>query len=233
MKRNKKKQMKLLLENWRKYLTEEQGSSVIAHLVGQAGSGKTYLMQGEDNPDALAKKYPNLVTKDLDDFDDEADAVVASGKGDKSWRPDPHNTDQELARKHFDEVQSLVDQFLSSNSDKKVFLAGMSVFPWVEGDNQLDLGNPTHKFYLDVDPKVSAQRRIDRDIDKGLYGDEKISDEDYEENVAADMEHAAQEKAQLLSSGYEATTPAEIEKVVDSIMSTEQPDEDPQDETPT
>ena len=212
--------MKLLLENWRKYLNEEQGSSVMAHLVGQAGSGKTYFIEN-----TLLKKYPEIVAKDLDDFDDEADAVVASGKGDKSWRQDPHNTDQKLARKHFDEVQSLVDQFLSSNSDKKVFLAGMSVFPWVEGDNQLDLGNPTHKFYLDIDPKVSAQRRIDRDIGKGLYGDEKISDEDYEENIAADMEYAAQEKAQLLSFGYKATTPEEIVQVVDSIMSTEQPDE--------
>jgi hypothetical protein len=215
--------MKLLFENWRGYLKEEQGSSVMAHLVGQAGSGKTYFIEN-----TLLKKYPEIVAKDLDDFDDEADAVVASGKGDKSWRQSgkADQIDQKLARKHFDEVQSLVDQFLSSNSDKKVFLAGMSVFPWVEGDNQLDLGNPTHKFYLDIDPKVSAQRRIDRDIGKGLYGDEKISDEDYEENIAADMEHAAQEKAQLLSAGYKSATPEEIVKAVDGVMQGES------DETP-
>ena len=216
--------MKLLLENWREYLKEEQGSQVLAHLVGQAGSGKTYFIEN-----TLLKKYPEIVTKDLDDFDDEADAVVASGKGDKSWRQsgDPNQIDQELARKHFDKVQSLLDQFLSKHSGKKVFLAGMSVFPWVEGKNELNLGSPKFKFYLDIEPKVSAERRIERDIEKGLYGKEKLSDEEFEENLKADLEHAATEKSQLLSAGYEPTTPEEIVKAVDGAM---QEDED---ETPT
>ena len=215
--------MKLLLENWRKYLNEEQGSSVIAHLVGQAGSGKTYFIEN-----TLLKKYPEIVAKDLDDFDDEADAVVG---GDKSWRQsgDPNQIDQKLARKHFNEVQSLIDQFLSSNSDKKVFLAGMSVFPWVEGNNQLDLGNPTHKFYLNRGtPEEIVKDRVKRDIDKGLYKGKKPTQEEFE----AELKWAEEEKAQLLSSGYKATTPEEIVKAVDAIMQGESAEE-PQNETNT
>jgi len=203
--------MKLLLENWRQYLTEDQGSSVIAHLVGQAGSGKTYFIEK-----TLEKKYPEMVVKDLDDFDDEADAVVG---GDKSWRQSgkADQTDQKLARKHFDEVQSLVDQFLSSNSDKKVFLAGMSVFPWVEGDNQLDLGNPTHKFYLNRGtPEEIVQQRVQRDLEKAsLKGIMKKPTEEDQKNEIA---WAKKEKAQLLSAGYKSATPEEIEKAVDGVM---------------
>jgi len=208
--------MKLLLENWRGYLREEQGSSVIAHLVGQAGSGKTYFIEN-----TLRKKYPEIVAMDLDDFDDKADAVVASKAGDKSWRQsgDSSQVDQELARKHFNEVQRLVNQFLSSNSDKKVFLAGMSVFPWVEGNNQLDLGNPTHKFYFNRGtPEEIVKDRVKRDIDKGLYKGKKPTQEEFD----AELKWAEEEKAQLLSAGYKSATEEEIVKAVDVIMQGEQ-----------
>ena len=210
--------MKLLLENWRKYLNEEQGSSVIAHLVGQAGSGKTYFIEN-----TLLKKYPEIVAKDLDDFDDAADeALNLDGK---TWRQsgDPNQIDQEIAKKHFDTVQGMVNQFISANSDKKIFLAGMSVFPWVQGNNELDIGNAQMKIYLDIDPQVSAKRRIARDVEKGLYGDEKPTQEELE----AELKWAAEEKSQLLSSGYKAATPEEIVKAVDVIMQGES------DETPT
>ena len=205
--------MKLLFENWRQYLKENESSPVIGHLVGQAGSGKTYFIEN-----TLLKKYPEIIAKDLDDFDDEADAVVAGGKGDKSWRMDMSNIDQELAKKHFDEVQSLVNQFISENGDKKIFLAGMSVFPWVQGNNELDIGNPELKVYLNIDPEVSAKRRIDRDVKKGLYGDQKPTQEEWE----GELKYAAEEKAQLLSSGYKSATPEEIVKSVDGIMQGEE-----------
>jgi len=210
--------MKLLLENWREYLREEQGSSVIAHLVGQAGSGKTYFIEN-----TLLKKYPEIIAKDLDDFDDAADKAL--GLDGKTWRQsgDSSQIDQRVARKHFDTVQGMVNQFLSANQDKKVFLAGMSVFPWVEGNNELDLGSPMFKFYLDIDPQVSAKRRIARDVEKGLYGDEKPTEEEFQN----ELKWAADEKAQLLSAGYKSTTPEEIVKAVDGVMQGEQ------NETPT
>lgn len=205
--------MKLLMENWRKYLTEQQKSPVIAHLVGQAGSGKTYFIEN-----TLLKKYPEIVAKDLDDFDDAADeALNLDGK---TWRQsgDPSQIDQELARKHFDTVQGMVNNFISANSDKKIFLAGMSIFPWVLGNNELDIGNPQMKIYLDIDPQVSAKRRIARDVEKGLYGDDIPTQEEFE----AELKWAAEEKAELLSAGYEATTPDKIVKAVDTIMQGEQ-----------
>jgi len=210
--------MKLLLENWRKYLKEEKVSQVLAHLVGQAGSGKTYFVEN-----TLLKKYPEIVAKDLDDFDDAADDAL--NLGGKTWRQsgDPNQIDQKLARKHFNTVQGMVNQFLSTNQDKKIFLAGMNVFPWVQGNNQLDIGNPMFKFYLDIDPQVSAKRRIARDIEKGLYGDEKPTEEEFQN----ELKWAAEEKDQLLSAGYESASPEEIVKAVDSVMQGEQ------DETPT
>ena len=208
--------MKQILNEWRKFLNEAKDHSVIAHLVGQAGSGKTYFI---DN--TLLKKYPEIVAQDLDDFDDEADAVVASKAGDKSWRMDldenNHAKDQKLARKHFETVQSLVDQFISSNSDKKIFLAGMSVFPWVKGNNTLNIGNPQLKIYLDIDPEISAKRRIDRDVKKGLYGDHKPT----QEGLEKELKWAADEKAQLLSFGYKPKTPEEIVKTFDDIIKEE------------
>ena len=212
--------MKLLLENWRGYLREEQGSSVIAHLVGQAGSGKTYFIEN-----TLLKKYPEIVAKDLDDFDDEADAVVG---GDKSWRQsgDSSQVDQKLARRHFNKVQSLVNQFLSKHSGKKIFLAGMSVFPWVQGNNELDVGNPQMKIYLNRGtPEEVAKARIERDLAnpnlKGVM--KKPTEEDYEN----ELKFAKEEKAQLLSAGYKSATEDEIVKAVDAIMQGES------DETPT
>jgi len=210
--------MKLLLENWRKYLNEGEASQVLAHLVGQAGSGKTYFI---DN--TLLKKYPKIIAKDLDDFDDAADkALNLDGK---TWRQsgDPNQIDQKIARKHFDTVQKMVNQFLSTNQDKKIFLAGMSVFPWVQGNNELDLGNPMFKFYLDIDPEVSAKRRIKRDVDKGLYKGKKPTDEEFQN----ELKWASEEKDELLCAGYKATTPEEIVKSIDSVM-----EGDP-DETPT
>ncbi len=101
--------MQLIMESWRGFLNESTDTNnVIAHLAGQAGSGKNYFI---DN--FLLKAYPDLVVKDLDDFDDEADAVVASGPADKTWRADINNVDQELARKHFEYVQALLDSFIS------------------------------------------------------------------------------------------------------------------------
>ncbi len=128
----------------------------------------------------------------------------------------------EFYKEEFIITQEMVNQFLSTNQDKKIFLAGMSVFPWVQGSNELDLGNPIFKFYLDIDPEVSAKRRIARDIDKGLYGDAKPTDEEFQN----ELKWASEEKAQLLSAGYKAATPEEIVKAVDSTM------EDDPDETP-
>ena len=207
--------MKEIMLEWRRFLKESKEFSVLAHLVGQAGSGKTWFIEN-----TLLKKYPEIVAKDLDDFDDEADAHVASGEGDKSWRQDADNTDQELARKHFDIVQNLIDQFLLSNNDKNIFLVGMSIFPWVEGKNQLDLGNPLHKFYLDKPAEKSAEQRIIRDIEKGLYDDKldsktgKLPEKDYKDNISADIKHAKKEKDQLLGLGYKLATPEEIIKTI-------------------
>ena len=202
--------MKLLFENWRKYLKEEEEApQVLAHLVGQAGSGKTYFINN-----TLLKKYPEIAAKDLDDFDDEADSAM--GLKDKSWRAsgDPKDIDQEIARKHFGKVQELLNSFLSENKDKNVFLAGMSVFPWVEGENELKLGDPKFKFYLDIEPETAAKRRISRDVEKGLYGDHEPTEEDFQ----SELKWAEEEKNMLLKSGYEAATPEQIMEKMDQTM---------------
>ena len=206
------REMKLIIESWRRFLNEStETSNVVAHLAGQAGSGKNYFI---DN--FLLKAYPDLVVKDLDDFDDEADAVVASGPADKTWREDFDNVDQELARKHFEHTQALLDNFISENKDSQVFLVGMSTFPWVkDGNNSLDLGSPRFKFYLDVPHEVAAKRRLDRDIEKGLYGKAALlPEEEYLRNIQADIEYAKVEKDNLLSIGYVPKSQEEIIEII-------------------
>ena len=67
-----------------------------------------------------------------------------------------------------------------------------------------------------------AKDRIKRDVKKGLYRDEKPTQED----LQRDIKVAKEEKAQLLSAGYKSATPEEIVKAVDAIMQGE-PDETP------
>ena len=94
--------MKLLMENWRKQLTEQQKSPVIAHLVGQAGSGKTYFIEN-----TLLKKYPEIVAKDLDDFDDNNFVQLATVENgvliSKTTSTDYNILQDELARRTYAE----------------------------------------------------------------------------------------------------------------------------------
>ena len=52
-----------------------------------------------------------------------------------------------------------------------------------KNENELKLGDPKFKFYLDIEPETAAKRRISRDIEKGLYGERKPTEEDFQSEL--------------------------------------------------
>lgn len=114
--------------------------SVLAHVSGPSGSGKTTLAN------LMAKDYPNIVFKDLDDFDDQAVSTLG-------WTDVRKNDYTDEMLKELAELrQKLMDEFVR-NSVKSIIFVGHHT----EGDHVLDI-NTSNRFLLDVDAKTAAMR---------------------------------------------------------------------------
>ena len=130
----------------------EKIAAVIGHIGGASGSGKTTLLS------QARRQYPGLVTKDLDDFDNQAERQL----GWASVRKNDY-TDKmlgTLASKR----QILMDGFLEKNKDKPVLLGGHHT----EAGHVL--GIPTdNKMMLNTGPLRSAWRGYRRDEQRKLH----------------------------------------------------------------
>ncbi len=114
-------------------------SQVLAHISGSSGSGKTFLAN------KLQKVYPNIIFKDLDEFDDEATEILGFTIKKNNYTDQMLET---LAKKR----QELMDDFIKQ-SNKPIIFVGHHT----EGDYVLDI--PTkNRFLLNVDAKTSAYR---------------------------------------------------------------------------
>lgn len=122
-------------------------ASVLAHVGGASGSGKTTL--GE----RLSREYPQLLVKDVDEFDDAA--VEALGWKDILKRKYTNKMLKELAVKR----QELHDKWTHAAlmEGKKVVLVGHIR----EGLHTVNIPGGK-KFLLDVDAETSARRAMAR-----------------------------------------------------------------------
>jgi ADP-ribose pyrophosphatase YjhB (NUDIX family)/energy-coupling factor transporter ATP-binding protein EcfA2 len=117
---------------------------VFAHIGGASGSGKSTLLE------ALQKLRPDIVTKDLDEFDEKATEQL---KLPPKWKTD--YTDemiQQLAARR----QQLMDRWIARQK-KPVILGGHHV----EGDSVLDV-HTDNKLLLDTPAWLSAWRAYKR-----------------------------------------------------------------------
>ncbi len=127
--------------------------SVFMHIGGPSGSGKTSLLE------KIASLYPEVICKDLDEFDEEAEKILGLKSGWKSSEKLWDNFGEDL----YLVKQNLLDNFISSHSGRKIILAGIES----EGEYSL-IFHPQHRILLNTSAAESLSRRIRRD--KALSG---------------------------------------------------------------
>jgi len=167
-----KKLDSLLLHKEAAQILKLASKEVFAHISGPSGSGKTTIME------EISSLYPDVVTKDLDEFDEEATEEMGL---DPFWKQTSWS--EELQREHYKLKQRLLDDFIDANADKKILLVGIHN----EGEDSLKF-NAKHKILLNTSPKESMKRRMERD--KGLgsnwkfWEDEETSASELKESIA-------------------------------------------------
>jgi hypothetical protein len=182
---------------------EEIIQKVLAHVGGASGSGKTTLVN------EMSEQYPDVLFRDLDEFDDQA--VVNLGWEDIRKRDYTDEMLQQLA----DERQRLMDEFVDE-ADKPVVFAGHHTEGHrVEGSRVLDI--PTeNRFLLDVDAETSAQRAFDRS-QTAPVGKRRTMEE-----MPEDIAEAQEMIDQLTGLGYEAHSPDVVRQKIVELMEGEE-----------
>lgn len=126
-----------------KFWLKNEGN-VLFHVAGPSGAGKSTLAE------KLSKLHSNVVFKDLDDFDDEAEVMLGWSNIRKN------NYTDKMILKLGKLRQKLMDDFINKN-DKPIVFVGNHM----EGDHVLYI--PTkNRFLLNVDAKTSAWRAYER-----------------------------------------------------------------------
>jgi DNA ligase D-like protein (predicted 3'-phosphoesterase) len=174
----------------------KQGS-VVAHIAGPSGSGKSTLLE------QLTANHPDIVTKDLDEFDEEATNQL---KLPPKWKTD--YTDDMLQRLAV-RRQELMDNWLKGQK-QPVVLGGHHV----EGKHVLNI--PTdNKLLLNTPAWLSAWRGYRRSQHEDPQYRRKLTE------LPQDWWEARRDIKQLRSSGYKPASPEEIKALIASITTSE------------
>lgn len=155
---------------------------VFAHISGPSGSGKTTIME------EINSLYPDVVTKDLDEFDEEATEEMGL---DPLWKQTSWS--EELQREHYKIKQKLLDDFIMDNAGRKILLVGIHN----EGAESLSF-NAKHKILLDTSPKESMERRIKRDSEWG----KGWNFWDSEEDILSELQESEEIVRYLMTESY-------------------------------
>jgi superfamily II DNA or RNA helicase len=167
--------------------------NILAHIAGPSGSGKSTILED------IKAKHPNLATKDLDDFDDEAVEQL----GWKGLRKNDKNYTDEMLKQLADTRQLLQDKWLAEQTNPAV-LAGHHT----EGKHVLSIPSE-NKLLLNTSPLLSTWR--------GYLRSKKQAPE-YRRTLLElphDWSEARKEKKELQELGYKPTTKAQILDFID------------------
>mgnify|MGYP003335777811 CR=1 FL=1 len=172
---------------------------VFMHIGGPAGSGKTSLLE------EIEAKYPQIICKDLDEFDQEAEEILGLNP---NWKGS-----EELWERWGEESyrikQDLLDRFISSHLDQKIILAGIES----EGEYSLQI-YPQHSILLDTSAAESLSRRIKRD--KEIAGNSGFWDDP--ESLESELQENEKIIQDLTSSGYLSLSPDQVMELIDKEM---------------
>lgn len=130
---------------FKEWLLNNKFDNVVCHIAGPSGSGKTTLL------DKIKKQFPNMLTKDLDDFDDDARKILNYPQ-DKS-----HYTDKML-EKLTDKKQKLLDKFIKDNEQNNIVFGGLNI----EDNNYILDVHTNNKFLLNTSADTSYKRLCKR-----------------------------------------------------------------------
>lgn len=177
-----KKLESLLLYKEAAQILKLASREVFAHISGPSGSGKTTIME------EISSLYPDVVTKDLDEFDEEATEEMGL---DPLWKQTSWS--EELQREHYKIKQKLLDDFIMANAGRKILLVGIHN----EGAESLSF-NAKHKILLDTSPKESMERRIKRDSEWG----KGWNFWDSEEDILSELQESEEIVRYLITESY-------------------------------
>jgi len=173
--------------------------SVLMHLGGPSGSGKTSLLEKID------QLYPEVICKDLDEFDEEASEELGLIPG---WKNSEDLWDK-WGEEHFEIKQQLLDDFISAHAGKKIILAGIAS----EGEYSLQF-LPQFRILLNTPLEESLSRRIKRDKDHpGAYKFWKNP-----KSMEEERREGAKIIKELTSAGYESLSADEVIDLLESEL---------------
>jgi len=162
-------------------------NDLLCHIAGPSGSGKTTILK------KIHERFPSVLTKDLDEFDEEASEQLSLDSVRKKDWPDGS------LRKLADLRQGLLDAFLAKHIGEKIVLAGFHT------EDSHVLRVPTeNRFMLDTSAEASAQRAYERS--QG----EKPEHRRTQEDLPLDIQDAEKEIQFLLQEGYTSMSEDQI-----------------------
>lgn len=134
--------------NKTKKIYDIKANNVLGHIAGTSGSGKTFI--GE----YIHKKYPDIITKDLDEFvlDIDLAKVKATNKYTYKW----------------DLMIKRINKFIENNKNNKIIFVGYNHedIHWINF--------PGFKWFLNTPIDITIERRIPRDRKCGFEPDADI-----------------------------------------------------------
>lgn len=164
--------------------------NVICHISGPSGSGKTTLLN------KIQKLFPNVICKDLDEFDEQAEDILEYSNIKKK------NYSDEMLKNLFNKRQELLDKFIK-NSDKPIILGGHHT----EDKYVLNV-HTNNKFRINVGPITSAYRAYLRSQKEDLKYRRTLDE------LPFDIKEAKDVISELNKLGYEPKSKEEIIKFI-------------------
>ena len=206
--------MKTLFENWRRFLTEEEGSRLWI-VAGPPGVGKTTTVE---NP-VKALNIPNLIVQDMD-YIPAVEAATESYMSALGALPEEEQYTgspgvQAATQAASPKANAGINDFISQHAGQDILLVGIA---WLSPELPFSFPENAQRMYLFHDnPEQIIRQKMARD-----RPGEEISDEDIQQAVA-DLE----EERQLYESrGWQRMAASDIVALIKSAYA-EESDETP------
>ena len=196
--------MKLILENWRKYLSEQRGGKLWV-VAGPPAVGKSYLMKKIES-----LKIPGLIIQDMDYIP----AVEAATPSFNDLPPEQRDTNHpkviQLIKAASPKMNAAIKDFIQNNTGKDMFLVGIA---WLDPRLPFQFPANAEKIYLYRDPAVVVQAYLDRPQRTG--DSPKTTELNAEDREAAEA-NVINDYKQYEAQGWTKMSPEQIEQLVKS-----------------
>jgi len=196
--------MKLLFENWRKYLNEQAGNKLWV-VAGPPAVGKSYLMEKIES-----LNIPNLIIQDMDYIPAVESATPSFNDLPPEERDANHPKVIQLIKAATPKMNGAINDFIQNNAGKDMFLVGIA---WLDPRLPFQFPVNAEKIYLYRDPAVVVQAYLDR---PQRTGDSPKTAELSPEDRSAAEANVINEYEQYESQGWTKMTPEQIEQLVRS-----------------